>query len=248
MTATMMNSKQLELQGRRSRSRSPTSNGKPTALSAASIGRTLVLLATSSAAFQSSHSTTTSIATRPHSIVSSGRNQRGVIVALKYRNGIDDQPIDIMQIANAGVATTQQQRGVPTSVNRKAITVATPRWMFPAATAAVDERQIAVDEYLAYIKKRQNRLHNQGVVSAASTTVFVPSFSKRFLTNPVSQLRSIHQFASAANAIQKLTPVFASSMRVMTRMVLLDKGGLQVASLAIMLMFIPLLKGALSQG
>mmetsp|Transcript_64 Transcript_64/g.74 ORF Transcript_64/g.74 Transcript_64/m.74 type:complete len:245 (+) Transcript_64:59-793(+) len=244
----MMNSKQLELQRRRSQSRSATSNGKPTALSAASIGRTLVLLATSSAAFRSSHSTTTSIATHPRSIASSGRNQHGAIVALKYRNGDYDQPIDIMRIANAGIAMTQQKRGVPTSVNRKAITVATPRWMFPAATATVDERQVAVDEYLDYIKKRQNRLHNQGVVSVPSTPALFLSSSERFLKNLASQLRSIHQFASAVNAFQKLTDAFASSMRVMARMILLDKSGLQVAGLAIMLMCRPILKGALSQG
>mmetsp|Transcript_27125 Transcript_27125/g.44499 ORF Transcript_27125/g.44499 Transcript_27125/m.44499 type:complete len:241 (-) Transcript_27125:149-871(-) len=240
MTATMMNT-------RRTRA---LDNIKPTAMSAASMGRVVVLLATSCAAFQSRHSIASSV-TRPHlrSAASSSRFQDWTSHrhgfdrngALRYRDGDEDQPID-MQIANAGAVAQQ----VSTGANGRASTP-TRSWVFPvrllpssSATTEIDERQVAMDEYLDYVEKRYSRLH----------VVLDSPRIDNSLTNP-SFFSSLDHFEFMLNTLQSITTTFISSLRIMTNFRIIPeilKVGFSVASFAILLMFRPLLKGAFRQG
>eukprot|EP00579_Thalassiosira_antarctica_P000805 CAMPEP_0201868096 /NCGR_PEP_ID=MMETSP0902-20130614/2123_1 /ASSEMBLY_ACC=CAM_ASM_000551 /TAXON_ID=420261 /ORGANISM="Thalassiosira antarctica, Strain CCMP982" /LENGTH=244 /DNA_ID=CAMNT_0048393395 /DNA_START=157 /DNA_END=891 /DNA_ORIENTATION=- len=233
-------------------------NIKPTAMSAASMGRVVVLLATSCAAFQSRHSIASSV-TRPHlrSAASSSRFQDWTSHrhgfdrngALRYRDGDEDQPID-MQIANAGAVAQQ----VSTGANGRASTP-TRSWVFPvrllpssSATTEIDERQVAMEEYLDYVERRYNRLH-QGAVSRPRVVLDSPSIDNS-LTKP-SCLSSLDQFEFMMNNLQTVTITLISSLRIMTNFRIIPeilKVGFSVASFAILLMFRPLLKGAFRQG
>ena len=249
MTATMMNTRKTRA----------LNNSKTTVMSVASMGRAVVLLATSCAAFQSSHSISSPV-TRPH-LRSAARgsrfqewtsHRRGFDRdgALRYRDGDGDQPID-MQIANAGAVVQQ----VSTGANRRASTP-TRSWVFPMrllpsspATTVIDERQVAMDEYLDYVEKRYNRLH-QGTVSRPRVVLDSRSIDHS-LTKP-SYFGSLDQFEFMMNSLQRVTITLISSLRIMTnfRIIpeILVKGGFSVASFAILLMFRPLLKGAFMQG
>lgn len=247
-----MNTKKAELRGRSDRpSRSPGSI-KPTAISAASMGKALVFFATSCAAFQRSGSMP--LATRPQLVASgssqfreSGSRTRsfGRVVALQYRNGDEDQVIDMLITDPGAVAkhvSTGAKRRVPTG---------TPSWMFPlrllpssSATTEIDERQVAMDDYLAYVEKRHERLH-QGVLSRPRV---VPDSSRMYnsLTNP-SYLRAVDRFGFTLNTFHRVNAAFASSLRVVTRMILLDNSGMSVACLATLFMARSVLKGSFRQ-
>mmetsp|Transcript_5211 Transcript_5211/g.9205 ORF Transcript_5211/g.9205 Transcript_5211/m.9205 type:complete len:253 (+) Transcript_5211:250-1008(+) len=252
MTATMMNTEKAGLQGQPPRPSRAPNNSKPTAMSAASMGRALVLLATPCAAFQTSHSIAPS-AIRPHhrSFASGSRFQQWTSRrhsfdrdgALRYRDGHEDQPMD-MQIANDSAVAQH----VSTVANRRASTpthswISPVRWLSSssATTEVVDERQVAMDEYLDYVEKRYSRLH----------VVLDSPRIDNSLTNP-SFFSSLDHFEFMLNTLQSITTTFISSLRIMTnfRMIpeILVKGGFSVASLAILLLFRPLLKGAFRQG
>ncbi len=130
-------------------------NTKPTAISAAAMGRTLVILATSCAAFQggADHAPSRRLAmTSPHhrsAVVGDAnaidrrgprsRSRTGSRTVLQYRRGDDDQPMD-MQLAN------------DRAVARHHV----------ASTSIIDtngRQQDDMDEYIEYLERRYSRIH-----------------------------------------------------------------------------------------
>ncbi|KAL7538997.1 hypothetical protein ACHAWF_006263 [Thalassiosira exigua] len=237
------------------RSATPTNGPRPTAMSAAAMGRALVLLATSCAAFRGGNP----IATRPQSqgkadtvVALMGRDRAS---ALRYRNGDGDQPIE-MQLANSDAVTRLVTRKDPNAPRQ---------WPSLSTSSKIDGQQSAMVEYLDYVHKRNRRLNQV----ALSRTGFVLGFSvlRRMILSPLAiPTPTPVDSAAPPNSARKVStpedrrPIaasssgFVSALRIMAKFFsvnmipeLVDMGGLSVASLAILLVFRPLLKGALSQ-
>lgn len=281
-------------------------------MSVASMGRAVVLLATSCAAFRSSHSIAPSAMTRsqPRRIA---RALTPCGTTLQYRNGDEDQPID-MRIANAG-AVAEHVVSRTSDANKGVSSRPTRRWLFPvlassSATSDIDEEQLAMDEYLDYLGRRYNRLHQDEATASTSRPrvildfrpprkLFLSTLARDSPTSAPSMARcedhhsdplyilGLSGLASARlrprlhepcvvrdndrhplrteprtgnslsnqssprplqfqliKTLQRIMANFAS-LRIIPG--LLEKGGLTVASLAILFLFRPLLKGAFTQ-
>mmetsp|Transcript_11578 Transcript_11578/g.20848 ORF Transcript_11578/g.20848 Transcript_11578/m.20848 type:complete len:225 (+) Transcript_11578:184-858(+) len=224
------------------------------------MNRALMILATSYATIQTCHSIAPSV-----SVASTGcgygfrdrkfdrRSFDSVIMTLRHpsRDGAD-QSLDI-RTANYGSATQDDQ--VSTCDNRS-LPVPIRIWMLPvrllspsAATQAIDERQVAVEEYLEYIERRYHRME-QGSIGTRRPGfgLDIPGTEKK-ITN-VSYLNSrggISEFL--CSTFRRLNAAFVSSLRITTlRLIIIDEVGFSVASLAILFVCCPILKMVSWQG
>lgn len=270
----MMNTKKEGSKWRRSPRISKVPNNS---MSASHMGRALVLLATSCAAFRSGHSTIAPLTTtqsRSRSVIKAGSSQERTLrrrsvrsVAMRYRNGDEDQPID-MQISNADGAvsmSTDMDEYIEYLDRRYSrmhqdTEVSRPRSLFslvsfspsisPPATTSTDtdarDHEDMTDPLhimgissLASVRLRQRLGMSRGdskVVLLASPRLLDSSLSSQ------SSITSLNQVKLMLNSLHKLVP----SSRIVTTFVslMLDTGGFSVASLAILFMARPLLKGA----
>jgi len=255
----MMNNSERELRGRRCRPRRARTNSKPGAVSAAAAtGRTLVLLATSCAALRSGRPTIAyprgAVANgfvhfRERTTTPCGRGLGRPVSSLGYRNGDEDadRPLFDVRFAGAGAAARQMATDAVgrTSTTARLWTFLARLLSSPSASADLDEGQVAMKEYLSYVERRHSRLH-QDAISRPMAMPFSSMINGSW-TNE-SCRRPIFRFGSTLTVFQKVATAFLSSLRTMTKMILLDNSGLSVASLAILLMLRPYLEGAFQQG
>lgn len=231
MTANIMtNSSSKNKAGSQGRPRRGSPNdGKPAALSAAAMGRTLVFLATSCAAFQGGHRSVAPSLIRPRGVTAGGRIERvdRGAVSLRYRDGDEDQPVDVRPFAGA--------------VSRAR------RVVFPTrlpSTSSGTEPQVAMDEYLAFVQRRMDRLHQDASVSRPGAAALSPATIGPPTTLSFN-LSFVRKFGPMANFLQGIVAAIISSIKVVSRMILLDNSGLPAACFAILFIAHPVLKGAL---
>ena len=260
MTNSMNNSKSKALKARPNRAQG---NNKPTALSAAAMGRALVLLASSCAAFRTGCNSIAPAARSRSRTASSSplMNDNRVGTALNYLNGAANQSIDMQTTNTNAVSQTLLGNGSGSS------------WMTPTrgwlAASNVDDEQAAMDEYLLYIQKRYNRLHEaptststagsaatSSVVTPSSSSSSVPISSRRSTSNtssvasssistmmtPISSHKKSSSVSSSPSRIQslgtilKIATTFMSSLRIIRNFFsfkLLENGGMMPTVLSL---------------
>lgn len=306
-TTAMTNKIQLQRRLMRSmRARKSNSSGSvSTPMSATAMGRALVLLATSCAAFRSGGSS-------HHVTIRSTASQTYTsAVGLRYRNGDEDLPVN-MQITNAQALEQHMllSTGVAGQKDPSQTGAAGRNWLLPGRFLSLisppstdkDEQQLAMDEYLDYTDRRYSRLRQTSVSHRPKVILDFPLarglfFSTLALHTPVSdrktrsddngtlkisshaisrqrpmnldgtsfdtlssrtvdspQRSTLTSFGSL-NKIGRATTKVLSSLRILTNFLslrvlpeLLEKSGISVASLAVLLMFRPLLKAVSAQG
>jgi hypothetical protein len=138
--------------------RGATNNRRSMAVSAATMGKALAILATSCAAFQSSP-TACRIGAGGTGLLRT--HDQHCTVALHYRYGsdIDQLPIRMQAATNDSAETTDRQSG------RRIVSV--PQLTF-LRRPVDDDQQSVMDDYLEYVDRRYSRIHGTTAGSSSS--------------------------------------------------------------------------------
>mmetsp|Transcript_27367 Transcript_27367/g.56597 ORF Transcript_27367/g.56597 Transcript_27367/m.56597 type:complete len:355 (-) Transcript_27367:357-1421(-) len=139
---------------------------KPTAMSAASMGKALVLIATSCAALSNQPaSLTRSAPVQLTRIRLSGRlgNRKERAVALNYRDSDEDQPITFRVANDKLVASAFASKNNNKPTRWISVQEVTSNLTRPYRSNH-DKQQENMDEYLEYVEKRYSRIHRRSSV------------------------------------------------------------------------------------